>query len=79
VIVKVDVLRYPAPLNHLANINPRVHARRSVFYDLIPDCSLGLDRFAITEQTDVDFFMNALSREKNWIGLLKLSLLKFGN
>jgi hypothetical protein len=22
VIVKIDVLRYPSPLNHLANINP---------------------------------------------------------
>jgi hypothetical protein len=29
VVVEVNVLRYPAPLNHLAYINPRSHARNA--------------------------------------------------
>jgi hypothetical protein len=49
VIVEVDVLRYPVPLNNLANINPRPHARGSVFDNLIPDRRLGLNRLAIAE------------------------------
>jgi hypothetical protein len=53
VVVEVHVLRNSTPLNHLADINPRIHARSSILDNLIPHRSLGLYRLAIAEQTDV--------------------------
>src|ERR1700719_342329 len=54
VVIEVYVLRYSAPLNHLADVNPRSHARCSIVDNPIPDRRLSLDRLAISKQTDVD-------------------------